>query len=185
VLYRVNPTNGALAEVSSGFSAGYYDLGSTTAGLFAVGSDGFLYAGGTPIGLTIKGNSMSSGGSTLYIGSGGNLYTVNTTTGAATFLGGSGGGVYDSLVVEVGILYGDATNGNIYTLNMSNGDATFLSNVSGTSSSFWGLAPCDSCAPPAVTPLPAALPLFATGLGALGWFGRRSKRKGADAIGAA
>jgi hypothetical protein len=31
----------------------------------------------------------------------------------------------------------------------------------------------------AVTPLPAALPLFATGLGALGWLGWRRKRKGA------
>ena len=29
------------------------------------------------------------------------------------------------------------------------------------------------------TPLPATLPLFATGLGALGWLGRRRKRKAA------
>jgi hypothetical protein len=34
----------------------------------------------------------------------------------------------------------------------------------------------------APTPLPAALPLFATGLGALGLFGWRSKRKSAAAI---
>ena len=32
------------------------------------------------------------------------------------------------------------------------------------------------------TPLPAALPLFATGLGALGLFGWRRKQKGATAI---
>lgn len=29
------------------------------------------------------------------------------------------------------------------------------------------------------TPVPAALPLFATGLGVMGWFGRRRKRKNA------
>lgn len=39
-------------------------------------------------------------------------------------------------------------------------------------------------APVAPTPLPAALPLFATGLGALGLLGRRRKRKASVAIGA-
>jgi len=37
----------------------------------------------------------------------------------------------------------------------------------------------------ATTPLPAALPLFASGLGALGLFGWRRKRKGVGAIAAA
>jgi len=37
----------------------------------------------------------------------------------------------------------------------------------------------------AATPLPAALPLFATGLGALGLLGWRRKRKNAAAIAAA
>jgi len=36
--------------------------------------------------------------------------------------------------------------------------------------------------PPSATPLPAALPLFATGLGALGLLGWRRKRKNAAAI---
>ena len=33
-------------------------------------------------------------------------------------------------------------------------------------------------------PLPAALPLFGTGLGVIGWLARRRKRKGADAVAA-
>ena len=37
----------------------------------------------------------------------------------------------------------------------------------------------------AATPLPAALPLFAGGLGMLGWVSRRRKRKGGDALAAA
>jgi hypothetical protein len=40
-------------------------------------------------------------------------------------------------------------------------------------------------APVSTTPLPAALPLFAAGLGAMGLFGWRRKRKGAAALAAA
>ena len=39
--------------------------------------------------------------------------------------------------------------------------------------------------PPPATPLPAAFPLFATGLGAMGLLGWRRKRKNAAAIAAA
>jgi hypothetical protein len=45
----------------------------------------------------------------------------------------------------------------------------------------FGAAP----APPSATPLPAALPLFATGLGAMGLLGWRRKRKNTTAIAAA
>jgi hypothetical protein len=42
---------------------------------------------------------------------------------------------------------------------------------------------CTDCAPsPSATPLPAALPLFATGLGALGFLGFRRKRKAARLV---
>lgn len=41
-----------------------------------------------------------------------------------------------------------------------------------------------SVTPVSTTPLPAALPLFATGLGAMGLFGWRRKRKASDAIAA-
>jgi hypothetical protein len=71
--YSIDPTNGALTLVGNSFSAGFYDLGSTTTGIFAVGNDGNLYSinpntgAATLIGPTIKGNGMSSGGSTLYM----------------------------------------------------------------------------------------------------------------------
>jgi hypothetical protein len=59
--------------------------------------------------------------------------------------------------------------GGIYQLQL--GTATF--------------AECTDCAPaPSETPLPAALPLFASGLGALGLFGWRRKRKASAAIAA-
>jgi hypothetical protein len=38
---------------------------------------------------------------------------------------------------------------------------------------------------PSATPLPAALPLSATGLGAMGWLAKRRKRKNAATLAAA
>ena len=46
----------------------------------------------------------------------------------------------------------------IYTLDPNTGAATFVADVTGTDFFFWGLAPD-------LTPIPATLPLFATGLG--------------------
>jgi hypothetical protein len=145
--YTINPTTGALTLVGSSFSAGFYDLGSTTTAIFAIGNDGNLYSinpntgAGTLIGPTIKGNGLSSGGSTLYMTSGSTLYTINTTTGAATLVGSSNSGAFGSDVVENSIIYGSSSDGAIYTLSSSNGAATFLSNLSGATGDFWGLAP--------------------------------------------
>jgi hypothetical protein len=70
-LYSINPTNGALTLVGTNFSPGFYDLGSTTTGLFAMGNnDGKLYSinpstgAGSLIGPTLLGNFMSTGSST-------------------------------------------------------------------------------------------------------------------------
>jgi hypothetical protein len=113
---------------------------------------------------------MSTGSSTLYVTGLNSLYSINTTTGAATLVGSPNIG-YFAVVTEDGVMYAVTEGLQIYTLNPSNGAATFLSNVSGTSSFFWGIAP------DTVTPLPSALPLFATGLGGLGLLGWHRKRK--------
>src|SRR6516165_292170 len=93
-LYSINPTNGALTLVMNNFSPGFYDLGSTTTGLFAMGnSDNNLYSinpsAGTfsLIGPTLLGNFMSTGSSTLYGSSGTSLYSISTTTGATSSIG--------------------------------------------------------------------------------------------------
>jgi hypothetical protein len=182
-LYSVNPTNGALMVVSNSLSAGYYDMGSTN-GLFATGSDGNLYSitpnsgAATLIGPTLQGNFMSTGSDTLYVTGLNSLSSINTATGAATLVGYPNVGFFE-VVAEGGTIYAVSEDLRIYTLNGSNGAATFLANVSGTSDFFWGLAPDPL---PAATPLPAALPLFATGLGAMGLFGWRGKRKNTAAL---
>ena len=181
-LYSVNQTNGALTVVGNS-SIGFYDLGSTTTGLFAEANNGSLYsinpntAAATLIGPTVLGNGMSTGSNTLYMTAGSTLYTLNTTTGAATLIGSAGSGLFGADIFEGGAIYGGSASPlAIYTLDGTTGAGTLLADVSGTSSNFWGLAPDPL---PAATPLPAALPLFATGLGAMGLFGWRRKRKAA------
>ena len=184
-LYSVNPTDGALKLVSNSFSAGYYDLGSTTTGVFAEGnSDGSLYSinpntgTATLIGPTLLENFMSTGSSTLFVSGLNSLSSINTSTGAATLVGNPSIGYFD-VVAEGGMLYAVTEGLSIYTLNASNGDATFVVNVSGVTSGdfFWGLVPDASSTSPSTTPIPAAFPLFATGLGVIGLFGWRRKRK--------
>jgi hypothetical protein len=114
---------------------------------------------------------MSTGSSTLYVTGLNNLYSTNTATGAATLIGFPNVGYID-VVTEDGVIYAVSEDLKIYTLDGSTGAATFLANVSGTNSFFWGLAP------DVVTPLPAALPLFATGLGGLGLLGWLRKAEG-------
>jgi hypothetical protein len=76
-------------------------------------------------------SSLSTGSATLYYGNLNELYSVNTSTGAATLLGSTGaaGIGIDALVTTNGALYaGEVTNtaleGTIYTLNSSTGAGT-------------------------------------------------------------
>jgi hypothetical protein len=110
------------------------------------------------------------------------LADVSSTT--LTILGYSGlanqgGTLLDSLTIVSTI----GTTGQKITLNWTNIGAIYIVDSS-TGTCFAGHA-CDSgfyvndveVNDPTVTPLPAALPLFATGLGALGLLGWRRKRR--------
>ncbi len=119
-----------------------------------------------------------------------------TITGGQTASNGDGGGIYNNggiLTLVNSILEGntatygggngngDGDGGGIYNnggmVNLAN--STFLNN-----SASFGNDIYNNGGTVAVTPLPAALPLFATGLGGLGLLGWRRKRKAAAQVAA-
>ena len=145
------------------------------------GDGGGIYNNG---GILTLDNSILEGNKAIYVGGNGNG-------------NGDGGGIYNNggiLTLVNSILEGNTAvygggngNGNgdgggIYNnggmVNLAN--STFLNN-----SASFGNDIYNNGGTVAVTPLPAALPLFATGLGALGLLGWRRKRKNAAALAAA
>jgi hypothetical protein len=167
-LYTINPANGAVTVVgTSGID--YDDFGSTTTGLYAIGTNADLYSinastgaasliGAT--GLTFgTWRSLSTNSSSLYFSNGTNLYTISTTTGAATLVGSMGSVEEGAMLLEGGILYGgdDSPGGTVDTLNVTTGAATVGPSVSGTSSAFFALAP--NPLPSSSTPEPGTLTL--------------------------
>jgi hypothetical protein len=180
-LYSVNPLNGAVTTIGNG-NLTYWATGSTTSGLFALDSSSNMnlysinpstgaatFIGPTGLSRSAIVEGMSTGSSALYVTVNSSLYTLNLVTGA---VGTSSSGLFGPTVLEAGTLFSGAADPSaIWTLNLSNGAGTFVTNVSGADTNFWGLAP------DVATPLPAALPLFATGLGSLGLLGWRRKRK--------
>jgi uncharacterized repeat protein (TIGR03803 family) len=151
-LSEINPTTGALVNIGNG-TATYYDFGSTTQGLYGVGTDQNLYSvnvstGATtlvgPTGIGPGGfQSLSGGGAVLYTavpsttGNDSVLYSVNTTTGAATMIGDTGVVNISAIGFAFGQLYAGDETGNLYTLNLSTGAATL---VVSTGQAYWGLA---------------------------------------------
>jgi hypothetical protein len=112
---------------------------------------------------------MSTGSDTLYVTRNSSLYSVSTTTGAATLIGTSSSGLFGPMVVESGIIYSGAADPSaVWTLSDKDGSGTFVADTSSADTNFWGLA---------ATPVPATLPLFATVLGGLALLGWRWKRK--------
>jgi hypothetical protein len=110
-----------------------------------------------------------SNGSLFGIGSTG-LYKINPQTGATTLLNpGEGDYVAPTFVVSGTNAY--VISGNVlYDYNTPNGA---LDQASSLSVGIGALA----VSAPAETPLPATVPLFATGLGAIGLLGWRRRRK--------
>jgi uncharacterized protein (TIGR03437 family) len=172
LLYSVNTANANLTLI--GGVTGTPNLatfGSTTTGLYGLagtGSNvvailfsinpqtGAMTAIG-PIGASVIPNGqgyyarLSVGSSTLYMEFQSNLYTINTTTGAATQVGttDSNGYLTSVLLLEYGTYYVGFGSG-IATINVSTGQIDPHSSIFGGPGSPVGLAP-----DPLVTPTPA------------------------------
>ena len=165
-LYQINPANGSLTKIGSG-SVHYYGLGSTTAGLYALGT----YTGVNNVPLfnlysvdptsgatTLIGplgavgpaavSSLSTGSSTLYLVENFNLYSVDTSSGAATLIGSQPlmGLNAAALVYEHGTLYAgvnsctSSCNLSTWSLNTTTGAGTQIASATNTGN-FQGLAP--------------------------------------------
>ena len=173
-LYTVNPANGGLTLIgSSGIS--YDELGSTTLGLYAIGSDAKLYSIDPSSGAaTLRGpigmgfgtwRNLSTNASTLYFANGASLYTLDTNTGAATLLGNMGGPQMGAMVLERGILYGgqETPGQRIDILDLMSGAATVGPALTGASGVFGGLAPYPL--PPSCVPPPSGLVAWYPGEG--------------------
>jgi hypothetical protein len=160
--------------------------GSTTNGVYKFGYDANLYSmnlstgastliGGTgiPLNGSYVGNGyigMSANGSNLYINKDAALYLINTPTGLASLVGLTSPAIFSTMVSIDGVYYGPSDPGHLFTFDPNT--AAVTAGPDTNSPQIWGLSPV---VPP--VPLPAALPLFATGLGALGLLGWRRKRK--------
>ena len=163
LLYSVNTANANLTLI--GGVTGTPNLatfGSTTTGLYGLAGTGqfevaTLYSINPqtgaitaigPIGASAIPNGQtyyqrfSVGSSTLYLESNGNLYTVNTTTGAATQVGTSDSNGYLSsvLLLEYGTYYVAAGSG-IATINVATGQIDPHSSIFGAAGSPVALAP--------------------------------------------
>jgi len=153
-LYTVNPTNGSLTVVGTS-SINYAGLGSTTSGLYALGVDGNLYSINPNSGAAAKigptgfvfGDGdwagLSNNANTLYFSNGAKLFTLNTTTGATTLVGSTGGPQMGALLMESGILYGgeESPSFAVATINPTTGAATTGPGVTGAIGEFYALAP--------------------------------------------
>ncbi len=97
---------------------------------------------------------LSTNSSTLYFADGADLYTLNTSTGAATLVGPFGSSAeMGVLLTEDGTLWGgDETNYTVDTINPTTGAATVGPAPSSSFSGFfYGLAPYPVPAPEAGT----------------------------------
>jgi len=171
LLYSVNTTNANLTKI--GGVTGTPNLatfGSTTTGLYGLGSTGSLDVATLfsinpqtgamtaigPLGASAVPNGqgyyarLSVGSSTLYMEFNGNLYTINTTTGAATQVGttDSNGFLTSVLLLEYGTYYVGFGSG-IGTINVATGQIDSHSSIFGAGGSPVGLGP-----DPLTTPAP-------------------------------
>jgi len=127
-----------LAGVGSFEVATLFSINPQTGTITAIGPIG---AGAIPNGQTYY-QRLSVGSSTLYMEANSNLYTINTTTGAATQVGttDSNGYLSSVLLLEYGTYY-VGTGSGIATINVSTGQIDPHSSIFGGPGSPVGLAP--------------------------------------------
>jgi uncharacterized protein (TIGR03437 family) len=142
-------------------TTGLYGLGSTgsfdVATLFSINPQTGAMTAIGPLGASAVPNGqgyyarLSVGSSTLYMEFQSNLYTINTTTGAATQVGttDSNGYLTSVLLLEYGTYYVGFGSG-IATINVATGQMDPHSSIFGAGGSPVGLAP-----DPLTTPAPA------------------------------
>jgi hypothetical protein len=183
-LFTVNPADGSLTTVGTAAGVDYDDFGSTTSGMFVVGTNADLYSinpstGAAtligPTGLSFGAwRSLSTNSATLYFANGPDLYTLNTGTGAATLVGSFGDSSEMSvMILEGGVLYGaDSIHNTIDTVNAGTG-AAIVGPSTTVGATIWGLAPNPI---PTSTPEPEARDLLAIGIAALAFLRARSFR---------
>jgi len=170
LLYSVNTSNASLTLIGGLNGNNLATFGSTTTGLYGLAGTGSnvvatlfsinpqtgamtaigpLGAGAVPNGQGYYAR-LSVGSSTLYMEFNSNLYTINTTTGAATQVGTTDTNDYLSTVplLENGTYYAGYGPG-IGAINVTTGQITPGSALSGGPGSLVGLAP---------DPLPAGTP---------------------------
>jgi PEP-CTERM motif len=146
-----------------------YTINKSNANPTLVGAFGIANSG--VFDVTFNGNKM-------YLqetnGAGGisNLYTVNTSTGVATLVGNVGYALW-ALDFEGSTLYGFTQGGQIVSIDTTSGAGTFLANESS------GIVLAATTA--AAVPEPAALTLFAIGIGSAGIAACCRRRKSAVA----
>jgi hypothetical protein len=165
ILFSVNTSTGSATQIGGITGNNLASFGSTTSGLYGLAGTGAqevatlfsinpqtgaLTAIG-PIGASAIPNGqtyyqrLSVGSSTLYMENGGNLYTINTATGAATQVGttDSNGYLSSVLLFENGTYYVGA--GSVFgTIDIATAQITPHSSVSGGPGSIVGLAPLSS-----------------------------------------
>ena len=159
-LYSVNITNASLALIGGTIGNNIPVFGSTTSGLYGIAPVGlqsvptlFSINSATgavtsigAVGVIPNGGGanakLSTGSSTLYMENNGSLYTMSTTSGAATLVGTESGAFpVNALLFENGTLYVGANGFGVGTINVSTGEVAIHSAILGGPNFFGALAP--------------------------------------------
>jgi hypothetical protein len=167
LLYSVNTSNANLTLIGGLAGNNFATFGSTTTGLYGLAGTGsqnvatlFSIDPKTgavtaigPVGVIGNGQfayaRFSVGSNTLYMENNGNLYTINTTTGAGTQVGttDSNGYLTSVLLSENGTVY-VGTGPGVGTINVATGQITPHSSITGGTNYVTGLAPLSTSGSP-------------------------------------